>query len=232
MVKYHISATTGRPNICRATKRQCPLGGEEDHYPTKEAARKALEAKDAKTYETFPKTAKLRPGEKAMKRHYGPPNESWVKKALVKKFEYASFDTGKPCPHEDKWGRGEPCACTVTASMNPSYSPEVAEEIMSTLPRKSVFNHITGGERDACQYEVERLLQEHKVLEPENYVVTGVPNYDGKLQVKAELTSDFSAFYEDLKKLTDAGAPNRGQGYLRGPTPTNVTQGFISGRGF
>lgn len=43
MAKYHISPTTGRPNLCTANKRPCPVGGADDHYPTKEAARQGYE---------------------------------------------------------------------------------------------------------------------------------------------------------------------------------------------
>lgn len=43
--KYHISPTTGRPNKCTATKKPCPFGGEEAHYGSKDAARKAYENK-------------------------------------------------------------------------------------------------------------------------------------------------------------------------------------------
>lgn len=46
-VKYHISPTTGNPNICRAHKRPCPVGGEGDHFASKEEARKAFEKKQA-----------------------------------------------------------------------------------------------------------------------------------------------------------------------------------------
>lgn len=41
--KYHISPSTGRPNICRATKTACPYGGAEAHYDSKDQARKAYE---------------------------------------------------------------------------------------------------------------------------------------------------------------------------------------------
>ena len=44
MVKYHISPASGRPNICRA-KVKCPIGGESDHYASKEEARAAYEKK-------------------------------------------------------------------------------------------------------------------------------------------------------------------------------------------
>lgn len=43
-VKYHISPTTGNPNRCYAEKRPCPLGGEAEHYGSKEDARAAYEA--------------------------------------------------------------------------------------------------------------------------------------------------------------------------------------------
>lgn len=42
-VKYHISPKTGNPNRCYATKQACPLGGDDDHFPDKETARKAYE---------------------------------------------------------------------------------------------------------------------------------------------------------------------------------------------
>lgn len=42
--KYHINNVTGRPNICRATKRGCPMGsGESEHYATREEAQAAYE---------------------------------------------------------------------------------------------------------------------------------------------------------------------------------------------
>ena len=45
MVKYHISPKTGRANACKARVKPCPLGSENDHYPTKEAAQTAYETK-------------------------------------------------------------------------------------------------------------------------------------------------------------------------------------------
>ena len=44
-VKYHISPTTGRPNICSAAKGNCPYGGDEEHFSSKEKARAAYEKK-------------------------------------------------------------------------------------------------------------------------------------------------------------------------------------------
>lgn len=44
MTTYHISPTTGRPNICRAKKNACPIGDE--HYASPEAAREAYEAQN------------------------------------------------------------------------------------------------------------------------------------------------------------------------------------------
>lgn len=41
--KYHISHQTGRPNKCYATKQPCPIGGENDHYATREEAQEAFE---------------------------------------------------------------------------------------------------------------------------------------------------------------------------------------------
>lgn len=39
--KYHISPQTGRPNLCRAETKSCPIGG--IHYPSKEEAQEAYE---------------------------------------------------------------------------------------------------------------------------------------------------------------------------------------------
>lgn len=44
MSKFHISPTTGRVNICRATVQACPIGG--DHYDSKESAHAAYESKN------------------------------------------------------------------------------------------------------------------------------------------------------------------------------------------
>ncbi len=43
MAKFHINPKTGEPGQCRAEK-QCPFGGDEAHFTSKEAARQAYEA--------------------------------------------------------------------------------------------------------------------------------------------------------------------------------------------
>jgi hypothetical protein len=53
--KYHISPTSGRPNKCYANTKPCPLGGPEDHFPTREKAVKAIEKR---AEEEFGKVAK------------------------------------------------------------------------------------------------------------------------------------------------------------------------------
>lgn len=45
MAKYHINPETGRVNICTATVQECRYGSADDHYTSKEAARKASEDK-------------------------------------------------------------------------------------------------------------------------------------------------------------------------------------------
>lgn len=47
MAKYHIN-TAGEPALCRATKRPCPRGGEDAHYPDKKTALEAVEKKYSK----------------------------------------------------------------------------------------------------------------------------------------------------------------------------------------
>ena len=43
MAKYHISAD-GNPRVCTAAEGNCPIGGDETHYTSKNAARAAFEA--------------------------------------------------------------------------------------------------------------------------------------------------------------------------------------------
>lgn len=58
MSKYHISPQTGRPNKCYASTRPCPIGGEGEHYSTREEAKKAIEEKAAKEFPTAPVSLK------------------------------------------------------------------------------------------------------------------------------------------------------------------------------
>ena len=43
MDKFHISSD-GNPRVCSASEGNCPIGGNENHYTSKEAARAAFEA--------------------------------------------------------------------------------------------------------------------------------------------------------------------------------------------
>ncbi len=49
MAKYHIKLD-GTVGACRARTRPCPLGGESEHYPTKEAAQEAAQKKMESQY--------------------------------------------------------------------------------------------------------------------------------------------------------------------------------------
>jgi hypothetical protein len=43
MTSYHIHPTTGTPAACRATQGRCPFGAAQEHYSSKDDARKAFE---------------------------------------------------------------------------------------------------------------------------------------------------------------------------------------------
>lgn len=43
MARFHINPKTGEPGKCSASKVNCPFGNEKNHYPSREAARKAFE---------------------------------------------------------------------------------------------------------------------------------------------------------------------------------------------
>ena len=51
MAKYHVNQSTGRPNICRADKRPCPLrtesGEQVPHFDSKEDAKRWYENSNA-----------------------------------------------------------------------------------------------------------------------------------------------------------------------------------------
>jgi hypothetical protein len=42
-MKYHINPATGQPGKCTASTKPCRFGGENNHFGTKEEARKAIE---------------------------------------------------------------------------------------------------------------------------------------------------------------------------------------------
>lgn len=58
MSVFHVNPKTGRPGRCRASK-ECPFGGVNEHYPTKEAAQEAYESKmkdhEVRTYSSVRK---------------------------------------------------------------------------------------------------------------------------------------------------------------------------------
>lgn len=43
--KFHINPQTGNPNRCSAQEGNCPFGGQEEHYSSKDEARKAYEVR-------------------------------------------------------------------------------------------------------------------------------------------------------------------------------------------
>lgn len=53
MTKYHISKK-GNPAICRAKEGNCPLGGANEHYDSKEEAREAISKKEEKKHSILP----------------------------------------------------------------------------------------------------------------------------------------------------------------------------------
>lgn len=45
MAKYHIKKD-GMPGVCRAQDGKCPLGGNDEHFPTKEEAQNYADKKN------------------------------------------------------------------------------------------------------------------------------------------------------------------------------------------
>ncbi len=55
MSKYHVNPKTGNPGACKA-QANCPFGAEEDHFETRESARKSYEQKQEKIEQFLFKT--------------------------------------------------------------------------------------------------------------------------------------------------------------------------------
>ena len=58
MSKYHVNQNTGRPNICKASKKACPVGGE--HFDSKEEALAGIEAQASQENPTIQPALKKR----------------------------------------------------------------------------------------------------------------------------------------------------------------------------
>lgn len=56
--KYHVNKETGRANICRATKKGCPLGADTPHFDGKEEAKAYIEKEAQEKGEMFTKVSK------------------------------------------------------------------------------------------------------------------------------------------------------------------------------
>lgn len=71
MAKYHVNQNTQKPNLCRATKRPCPLGADTPHFESKEEAQAYVEAeakKDNFTFSTLRKPPATTPNSAAAER--------------------------------------------------------------------------------------------------------------------------------------------------------------------
>lgn len=59
--RFHVNPETGRPNICRATVRDCPHGGEDEHFDSTQEAREHFEkANHKKIVETLSRREQVR----------------------------------------------------------------------------------------------------------------------------------------------------------------------------
>ena len=59
-MSYHINPKTNRPNQCGAQPGKCPFGAHYPHYPTKEAAQKAIDESIRKNFSTLSKKRKTK----------------------------------------------------------------------------------------------------------------------------------------------------------------------------
>lgn len=97
MPKYHISPVTGRPNMCYASVRSCPVGGEDAHYESKEEARSAYE-KDMSD-ETFP-TIKLSKPMKIGSKEYHQFRDREISKQIEENNKIKKAILANPDPND------------------------------------------------------------------------------------------------------------------------------------
>lgn len=100
MAKYHISPKTGAPASCRASKKPCPIGGESDHYTTKEEARAGYEAKMRE--QELPSNTKPSKSGKYSKETVDTWNELRSTKEAIDKYQGQADSLRRARPHFEK----------------------------------------------------------------------------------------------------------------------------------
>jgi hypothetical protein len=185
MAKYHINAK-GEPGVCRATKGNCPLGGDTDHYSSPEAARSAYEKNQAPLF-TEPATAKKNPisleTESTMET---VPSEKIKKGDIYRGEEVQSVSVGR------KW---------VTLSTDKSREILVAKDESTTVIREQLTQEAQAVQRDQWEDEwternvKQRLEQFDKARDDFNTSIEKHGNFDSfslETLIKAQAKADIS----------------------------------------
>jgi len=195
MTKYHINKH-GVPSVCRATKGNCPLGGEGEHFSTEEEAQKHADSLNEKEYEFLPTNESLQ--RNSFDNYYYNVTEGGLQthSPVFDNSSYIDDDVVKKV-FEDEFGEN-------------SYFVEVRE---NDTPLNYSFNSISEGAYSPYQEVVNNMPEDYK----NKYLdENGEPNEELK-----EATSDYLESYEGNpveifdKKFKKVLVPKQGADFVR-----------------
>lgn len=177
MTKYHISPESGRPNICRAEKQDCPVGG--SHFENKA---------DAKAY-----------AETQLKEEHGGSLGKMSKKSSTK--EQEDYQDGVNHAKDALIGGLDPDALLKTVSNQDSWD----KGYIDTLKKASAFKKLPEEEKNrrsfdqgafcfVCKRPVDH-IGEHEAL-----VNAGMVEYDSEYGVVRKTKAYFPAKAKELER--------------------------------
>lgn len=220
MTNYHINKNTGRPNLCTATKRACPVGG--DHFPTKEAAMQEIQAAAAEANNTFVSMKKsptrstpMRPKRKSREELFTTlmtVNTAWttpdqLESEITGSLEQFADYENPGCGGCD--GSGDDyCRCkryTGTLSID---SKELATSFYQRYANErkyKTFRDLSDEEKNLV-YEIEDTFKHHGITDESGYDVEAERGYYGEelQQVTAHLPRKFEELHQELVRIFDA----------------------------
>lgn len=215
MTKYHINEATGQPNVCTATKKACPIGGE--HFDSKDTALEAIQTKAAAENETFvslkksPKEIPERYSKERIKAKlhidldYHSPDQ--MMRDVSNSLRYYAERLTSGCGGCDGSG-SDYCRCAYYTGSITATATDMAEEFYDMyksdkLDRRAYSYDKPNTERDKVVEDLSMLLQETGVTDGDNFDVISSPDYYGEALEAIEVTrsAPFEALYDKLKTI-------------------------------
>lgn len=137
MTKFHISKS-GKPAECKAKNGNCPLGGENEHYPSKVEAQKAIEEKLFQQNNTLisQKSKKIKTEELVSSLSSALLNNSWDNSQEVSKIIDNVYD------NLDNYGAGSEYWDSISEQIENAVQKELLQSSDITESLKTVQNNI------------------------------------------------------------------------------------------